>query len=208
MPPVPSDGPIRTPKAASENRALQTRPDAHQPGLVPTPRPTAKADELLPQLPTVVVVEQIRRVDGMVTIAAHPPARGARCVRCGRVSTRVHSSFHHRLADLPGGGQPLVLRLPVRRFFRDHDDCRAGTFVKRVPCLTQPHAQRTADANGVDTATEYPSFPGVGEAQGNADGHDDTPMYCPPVTAASRFATLVDWPADWRVSQAEAVTPQ
>ena len=100
---------------------------------------------LLPQL-SPVVVEDVWRVDGVVVIAAHPRARGARCGRCGRVSTRVHSSYHRRLADLPIAGQRTELRLQVRRFFCDQDDCRADTFVEQVPGLTQRHAQRTAGA--------------------------------------------------------------
>ena len=98
---------------------------------------------LFPQL-SPVVVEDICRVDGVVVIAAHPRARGARCGRCGRVSTRVHSSYRRRLADLPVAGQPTVVRLKVRRFFCDHDDCSTGTFVEQVPGLTARHAQRTA----------------------------------------------------------------
>ena len=100
---------------------------------------------LLPQL-SLVVVEDVWRVDGVVVMAAHPRARGARCGRCGRVSTRVHSSYHRRLADLPVAGQRTELRLRVRRFFCDQNDCSAGTFVEQVPGLTQRHAQRTAGA--------------------------------------------------------------
>ena len=98
---------------------------------------------LLPQL-SALVVEDIWRVDGVVTIAAHPRARGARCGRCGRVSTRVHSSYHRQLADLPVASQPTKLRLRVRRFFCNYDDCRAGTFVEQVPGLTRRYAHRTA----------------------------------------------------------------
>ena len=32
------------------------------------------------------------------------PARGSRCGRCGRVSTRVHSRYRRHMADLPGRG--------------------------------------------------------------------------------------------------------
>src|ERR1700710_941419 len=100
---------------------------------------------LLPQL-SLVVVEDVWRVEDVVAIAARPRARGARCGRCSRVSTRVHSSYRRRLADLPVDGQRTELRLRVRRFFCDQDDCSAGTFVEQVPGLTQRHAQRTAEA--------------------------------------------------------------
>jgi len=98
---------------------------------------------LLPQL-SPVVVDDTCRFDGVVTIAAHPRAPGARCGRCGRVSTRVHSSYRRRLANLPVPGQPAVVWLRVRRFFCDQDDCSTCTFVEQVPGLTQRHAQRSA----------------------------------------------------------------
>ena len=98
---------------------------------------------LLPQL-SPVVVEDVRRVDGAVLIAARPRARGARCGGCGGVSTRVHSRYCRRLADLPVAGRPVVLSLTVRRFFCDRDECRTGTFVEQVAGLTDHHAQRSA----------------------------------------------------------------
>ena len=61
---------------------------------------------LLPHL-SPVVIDRIDRVDGAVVIAAHPRARGSRCRRCGRVSTRVHSRYRRQLADLPVSGRPV-----------------------------------------------------------------------------------------------------
>jgi len=98
---------------------------------------------LLPQL-SPVVVDEICRVEGTVRIYAHPRGRAARCIRCGRVSRRVHSRYRRRLADLPFAGQSTVLWLRVRRFFCDQDACKTGTFVEQVPGLTQRHAQRSA----------------------------------------------------------------
>jgi len=78
-----------------------------------------------------------------VVIAAHPRARGSRCRRCGRVSTRVHSRYRRHLADLPVSGRPVDVWLTIRRFFCDHVDCSACTFVEQVPGLTERHAQRS-----------------------------------------------------------------
>jgi len=98
---------------------------------------------LVPQL-SPVMIDDICRVDGVVMISAHPRARGARCVRCGRLSRRVHSRYRCHLADLPVAGQPTVVSLRVRRFFCDRDDCRTGTFAEQVPGLTERYAQRSA----------------------------------------------------------------
>ena len=83
-----------------------------------------------------MVIDRVDRVDGTVVIAAHPRARGSRCRRCGRVSTRVHSRYRRHLADLPAASRPVEVWLTVRRFFCDHVDCSACTFVEQVPGLT------------------------------------------------------------------------
>ena len=59
------------------------------------------------------------------------------------MSTRVHSRYRRHLADLPAAGRPVEVWLTVRRFFCDHVDCSAGTFVEQVPGLTQRHARRS-----------------------------------------------------------------
>ena len=97
---------------------------------------------LLPHL-SPVVIDGIDCIDGTVVIAVHPRARGSRCRRCGRVSTRVHSRYRRHLADLPAAGRPVVVWLTVRRFFCDDVDCSAGTFVEQVPGLTERHARRS-----------------------------------------------------------------
>jgi len=57
---------------------------------------------------------------------------------------RVHSTYGRRLADAPVGGQPVVIRLLVRRFFCGNPDCAAVTFAEQVGGLTSRRARRTA----------------------------------------------------------------
>jgi hypothetical protein len=78
-----------------------------------------------------------------VVVAAHPDARGALCRRCNRVSTRVHSRYRRHLAGRPTSGRPVEVVLTVRRFFCDHIDCSACTYVEQVPGLTERHARRS-----------------------------------------------------------------
>ena len=55
----------------------------------------------------------------------------------------VHSTYGRRLADSSAGGQPVVIRLTVRRFFCGNPDCAAVTFAEQVDGLTQRLARRT-----------------------------------------------------------------
>ena len=58
-------------------------------------------------------------------------------------SGRVHSRYDRRLADVAVANQPVVLRLRVRRFFCDENDCPDRTFAERVVNVTVKHARRT-----------------------------------------------------------------
>ncbi len=76
-------------------------------------------------------------------IWAHARAATAACPHCGRASARVHSRYQRRLADAAAGGQRVVLRLGVRRFFCDDTDCQARTFTEQITGLTTRYARRT-----------------------------------------------------------------
>ncbi|MCC9312475.1 ISL3 family transposase [Kitasatospora sp. RB6PN24] len=51
----------------------------------------------------------------------------------------MHSTYRRRLSERPLGGQKLVVRLRVRRFFCDRKSCDRRTFVEQVDRLTEPH---------------------------------------------------------------------
>jgi len=84
-----------------------------------------------------------------VVIWACPTASDATCPKCGLPSSRVHSRYDRRLADGAVAGQPVVLRVRVRRFFCAGGDCPVGTFAEQVEGLTAKHARRTWLARGM-----------------------------------------------------------
>jgi transposase len=90
-----------------------------------------------------VVVEAAEVTAGRVRIWSRARAAGASCPRCGQVSERVHSGYGRCLADAPAGGQPVTIRLAVRRFFCGNPGCAAVTFAEQVGELTSRHARRT-----------------------------------------------------------------
>src|SRR5262249_47268983 len=63
--------------------------------------------------------------------------------RCRAVSCRVHSRYTRRLADAAAGGQRVVIRLAVRRFFCNAAGCPARTFAEQFEGLTTAYAPRT-----------------------------------------------------------------
>ncbi len=62
---------------------------------------------------------------------------------CARPSTRIHSYYERRLADLPWNGVPVRIQLLTRRFFCDNEDCSLRIFTERLPETTETYARRT-----------------------------------------------------------------
>ena len=98
-------------------------------------------ERLLPHLAGVVV--EAAELAGSLCLRARARAGQGVCPRCGQASGRVHSTYGRRLADAPVGGQPVVIRLAVRRFFCGNPDCAAVTFAEQVEGLTSRRARRT-----------------------------------------------------------------
>ena len=67
----------------------------------------------------------------------------ALCPECGELSSRVHSRYSRRVADLPLQARAVRLHLQVRRFFCATKSCRKKTFAERIPELLAPYARVT-----------------------------------------------------------------
>jgi transposase len=78
-----------------------------------------------------------------VRIWAASRAQRANCPHCGRPSGKVHSRYQRTLADASIGGQQVLIRLRLRRFFCHHPACPARTFAEQIPGLTTPYARRS-----------------------------------------------------------------
>ncbi len=55
----------------------------------------------------------------------------------------MHSRYERTLADAAIGGQQVVIRLRIRRFFCHHPACPARTFAEQITGLTTPYARRS-----------------------------------------------------------------
>jgi transposase len=67
----------------------------------------------------------------------------ARCPRCHQPSTRKHSRYGRRVADLPWLGVTVHLQLQTRRFFCPQPGCPQQIFCERLPTVVAPSARRT-----------------------------------------------------------------
>jgi transposase-like protein len=67
----------------------------------------------------------------------------AACPHCGRESTRTHSHYQRRLADLPWHGRQVTIHWRSRRFFCDVASCPQKIFVERLSEIASAHARKS-----------------------------------------------------------------
>ena len=85
---------------------------------------------LLPLIPAGLTVVQVLPTPDTVTIVASTDTSTAACPSCGRLSRRVHSTYHRRLQDLPWQGRAVVIRVRARRFRCPDLACVRRTFAE------------------------------------------------------------------------------
>jgi transposase len=66
------------------------------------------------------------------------------CPMCDGAATRIHSRNSRRLTDLPSRGQPVSIRLSVRKFFCDEPTCPRKIFAEQLAPFVAPRARVTA----------------------------------------------------------------
>jgi transposase len=93
--------------------------------------------------PAEVQVERLlAKADHIVSIL-RAVRRTAVCPGCAQPSSRIHSYYERRLADLPWNGVAVRIRLRTRRFFCDTQECAHHIFTERLPETTATYARRT-----------------------------------------------------------------
>jgi transposase len=88
------------------------------------------------------VLHTVRDADG-ITLVLGSKRRVGRCPSCNGRSRRVCSRYFRTLADLPGDGQQVRLRVLARRFVCSRRRCPQQVFAERFVGLATPHARRT-----------------------------------------------------------------
>jgi transposase len=82
-----------------------------------------------------------------IIVAVETAKTKAVCPNCQTASTKLHSRYERRLADLPWAGLAVRLHLRTRKFFCPNKDCRQRIFCERLPAVVAPHGRRTLRLN-------------------------------------------------------------
>ncbi|MFF8848083.1 ISL3 family transposase [Streptomyces sp. NPDC015127] len=100
-------------------------------------------DVLFPEID--VRLEQVSFAGEMLILEAAACGPPPRCPECRARGRRVHSSYERGLAERPLGGQKLIVRLRVRRFFCDRQSCKRRTFVEQVNGLSERYRRSSLE---------------------------------------------------------------
>jgi len=84
---------------------------------------------------------------GEITLVVETAQNKAVCPDCQTASSRPHSRYERRLADLPLAGTAVRLRLRTRKFFCSNEDCHRRIFCERLSSVVAPYGRRTLRLN-------------------------------------------------------------
>lgn len=98
---------------------------------------------LLFALPADLQLEDLLIESETLTLLLSSSQSHQACPDCAHPSSRVHSRYRRRLADLPCQRRAVELYLKVRRFFCENPACSRRTFAESFPDLAPAYARRT-----------------------------------------------------------------
>jgi transposase len=82
-----------------------------------------------------------------MTLVIQSVQKGSICPSCESQSTRIHSRYTRKLADLPWMRVAVKIDLLARRFFCDNISCSQNIFCERLPSVVDKYARRTIRLN-------------------------------------------------------------
>ncbi len=94
-------------------------------------------------------IEKITSGSDRIVISLFTTPQTGRCPQCGNLSTKVHSRYQRRVADLPWEGIAVQLKIRVRRFFCGSSDCDRRIFCELLPDVVAPYGRRTIRFSGL-----------------------------------------------------------
>src|SRR3954453_8935701 len=106
------------------------------------PRPVLLPRSLLSLVPSGLTVDRLLPAPDRILLLARSHSTSAACPLCGGSSSRAHSFYSRRLADLPWQGRVVELQVRTRRFRCTNPECQRRIFAERLD-IAQPKARRT-----------------------------------------------------------------
>src|SRR5215208_2117905 len=97
--------------------------------------------------PTSIRLEKIIQHPSSLTLVVKATHPRPECPRCHRPSTRVHSYYTRRVADLPWHGVSVRLELRTRRFRCRNSLCTKRVFCERLPRVVAHYGRKTKRMN-------------------------------------------------------------
>jgi transposase len=135
-----------------------------------------------------LLIERMSREGQQIIVSVRSTAAFSRCPLCAVASESIHSHYLRTVADLPEAGQPVILKLTVRRFFCRNALCPRRIFTERLPELVEPWAQMT---HRLRSALRVLSFATCAEAGSRLAPHLGMKGPLPPSYAARRGPPLL-----------------
>src|SRR5215207_8794274 len=97
--------------------------------------------------PAAIRLDCVRPSLGAITLVVRTTSSRTTCPGCQRTSSRVHSRYVRRVADLPWHGVKVKLELHTRRFRCRNSLCTQRIFCERLPAVVAYYARRTVRLN-------------------------------------------------------------
>lgn len=92
-------------------------------------------------LPEGLLISHVEQRDARLIVTVVSTKPDASCPGCGCLSEHVHSQYQRTIKDVPSGGQAVVLRLHVRKFFCLSLCCQRKVFAERLLDLVRVYAR-------------------------------------------------------------------
>jgi transposase len=125
-------------------------------------------------LPAGVALDRLLPAGDHLVLETHSTNSCATCPLCDQPSTRRHSTYRRRLADLPWQGRTVELHLRLSRFRCVTTSCPHRIFAERLPAAASPRKRRTARLGEVQR--------GIALAQGGEGGSRLSALLAMPVS--------------------------
>ena len=93
--------------------------------------------------PAAIRLEKIIQHHSSLTLVVKATQPRPECPRCQRPSSRVHSYYTRRVADLPWHGVAVKLELRTRRFRCKNSLCTRRVFCERLPLVVAHYGRKT-----------------------------------------------------------------